>query len=45
MNYGIVWLMIRQIDLIDEENMSGIRLFCRGLISSKLFVVTCSKPA
>ena len=35
MNYGIVWLMIRNIGFREYDNFPGVRLYCRGLLANK----------
>ena len=45
MNVGIVWLMIRSISPYDEDDLKGIRLYCRGLMSMKQIALFTSKGA
>lgn len=45
MNYGIVWLMIRDVGLEEYDNFAGVRLYCRGLLANKLLIISSSRSA
>jgi hypothetical protein len=45
MNIGIVWLMMKNIQTYDEDDLKGIRMYCRGLLSMKQLALFTMKGA